>query len=380
LRLAVYNDYRFWRADGRVWTERAFIVFVGALAGRVDRLVMPGRLHPGEGRGELAHYPLPENIEFVPLPWYSSLASPLAVLGAMLGSLRAFWRALDEVDAVWLLGPHPSCFAFAALATLRGRKVALGVRQDLPAYTRNRHPDRRAIQLAAAGLEAGWRMLARFLPTVVVGPDLARRYRRARRLLPISVSLIHHAEIAAEPARSDYDGELRALSVGRLEAEKNPLMLADVLARLDRGSSWRLTVCGEGALAGDLKARLADLGVAARAELAGYVPIDDGLRDLYRQSHALLHVSWTEGVPQVLFEAFAAGLPVVATDVGGVAEAAGDAALLIPPGDPEAAAQALEEIAADAGLRERLVRAGLERAREVTLEAECERLARFLGD
>ena len=109
------------------------------------------------------------------------------------------------------------------------------------------------------------------------------------------------------------------------------------------------------------------------------MPIDGGLLDLYRESHALLHVSWTEGLPQILFEAFAAGLPVVATAVGGVTEAAGDAALLIPPGDPEAAAEALERVAADAELREQLVRAGLERARAVTLEAESERLARFIA-
>lgn len=340
---------------------------------------MPGRLHPGEKRGEIAHYPVPEGIEFVPLPWYGSLANPVAVFRAMLGSLRVFWRVLDEVDAVLLFGPHPSCFAFAALAALRGRRVVLGVRQDLPSYTRNRHPERRSIQLMADALEAGYRLLSRLCATVTVGPNLARNYRRARRLLPINVSLIRDSDIAAGPSRSDYGSELRALSVGRLEAEKNPLLLADVLDALGPASPWRLTVCGEGPLAGELEQRLEQLGVDGRATLAGYVPIDDGLLDLYRGSHALLHVSWTEGLPQILFEAFAAGLPVVATAVGGVAEAAGDAALLIPPGDPNAAARALERVAEDAELRERLVQAGLERARAVTLEAECERLARFIA-
>lgn len=322
---------------------------------------------------------MPEGIEFAPLPWYGSLASPLAVGRALLGSLRAFWRLLDEVDAVLLFGPHPTCFAFAALAALRRRRVVLGVRQDLPAYTRRRHPGRRSIQLIAAALEGGYRLLARLCRTVVVGPDLAHTYSRARRLLALNVSLIRDRDIAAGPCRSDYDGELRALSVGRLEAEKNPLLLADALAVLGRDSRWRLTVCGEGPLAGALERRLEELGVVERATLAGYVPIDDGLLDLYRESHALLHVSWTEGLPQILFEAFAAGLPVVATAVGGVAEAAGDAALLIPPGEPEAAARALERVATDAGLRERMVGAGLERARAVTLEAESERLARFIA-
>ena len=57
-------------------------------------------------------------------------------------------------------------------------------------------------------------------------------------------------------------------------------MLADVLARLD--PSWRLVICGEGPLEADLRERLAELGVADRAELRGYVPIDGGLSELYR--------------------------------------------------------------------------------------------------
>src|SRR5664279_3861017 len=75
VRLAVYNDYRFWRVEGRVWTERAFIAFLGGVSERVERLVMPGRLGPEEGHVELAHYPVPEEIEFVPMPWYESLAN-----------------------------------------------------------------------------------------------------------------------------------------------------------------------------------------------------------------------------------------------------------------------------------------------------------------
>ena len=93
-----------------------------------------------------------------------------------------------------------------------------------------------------------------------------------------------------------------------------------------------------------------------------------------------LHVSWTEGMPQVLLEAFAAGTPVVATAVGGVPEAAGDAALLIPPGDADAAAAAIARIAADPELRRELVTRGIERVRGRTLEAESARVARFLAD
>ena len=109
------------------------------------------------------------------------------------------------------------------------------------------------------------------------------------------------------------------------------------------------------------------------------MPIDGGLLELYRTSHAFLHVSWTEGFPQVLVEAFASGLPVVATAVGGVPAAADGAALLVEPDDAPAAAEALERIAADGELRRQLIAAGLERARGGTLEAASARLAEFLS-
>jgi D-inositol-3-phosphate glycosyltransferase len=77
-------------------------------------------------------------------------------------------------------------------------------------------------------------------------------------------------------------------------------------------------------------------------------------------------------------EAFAAGVPVVATDVGGVAAAFGDAMRLVPAGNADAAATALREIAADPGLRETLVRAGHNHAAARTAGVEVERVAEFL--
>jgi len=376
VKLLVYTDYVYTREGETVYAERAFALFLAELRRHVERLVIIGRLDPSSG---VSHYRLPADVEFVPLPHYSSLVNARESAPAMLRSLARFWRALRDVDTVWLLGPYALSVLFAGLAAVRGRRVALGVRQDQPAYVRSRHPGRRWVHLAGDALEATYRLLARVCPVVVVGPEIARNYRRSKRVLPISVSLVRESDVVApESAMArPYDGELVALSVGRLEREKNPLLLADILARLD--DRWRLVVCGEGPMDTHLRARLAELGIASRAEVRGYVPIDGELPELYRSSHALLHVSWTEGVPQVLFEAFAAGLPAVATAVGGVPEAAGDAALLVPPGDAAAPARELERIASDGGLRERLIAAGHALVSERTLESESERVASFLA-
>jgi glycosyltransferase involved in cell wall biosynthesis len=380
MRLAVYTDYAYRQdAQGVVTGERAFVLFMTALRPRVDRLVLVGRLHVRPGR---SRYPLGEGVEFVGLPYYESLARPRQVLGSLAGSMGRFWRLLDDVDTVWLLGPYAHAIGFALLALARRRRVVLGVRQDLPRYIRARRPNARWMHVAADLLEVVWKLLARRHAVVVVGPELERRYGHARSLLATTVSLVHEHDVIepAQLAGRTYDGELTLLTVGRIDVEKNPLLLADILARLlDSGRDWRLVVCGEGPLHVALQARLQELGLLDRVELRGYVPIDGGLLDLYRRSHAFLHVSLTEGFPQVLVEAFASGLPVVATAVGGVPAAAAGAALLVQPRDAAAAADALERIVADADLRERLIAAGLERAREGTLEAAAERLARFLA-
>jgi glycosyltransferase involved in cell wall biosynthesis len=378
VRLGVYTDYVYHRIDGVLHAERAFALFLAALAPHFDRVVLIGRLAPDAGE---ARYPLPAELELVPVPHYVTLADPVAALRSLSGSLRTMWHALDQLDLLWVLGPYPHAIALALLGRVRGRSVVLGVRQDWPSYVRMRHPHSRRMHKAADLMEWMWRSLARRLPAVAVGPELRQRYGHAPAVLELSVSLVPGAAVLQSVPPRDYGGELRVLSVGRLDEEKNPLLLADVLAALRRRDPrWRLLVAGEGPLAPELARRLEALGVGDHAELLGYVPMGPDLLGLYRTSHVLLHVSWTEGFPQVLIEAFASGLPVVATAVGGVAEGVGTAAVLIEPGDSTAATRALERIAEDAPLREQVTAEGLRRAAGLTLEAQVDRLASFLRE
>lgn len=375
VRLLLFEDSVYWQDGGRRFTDQAFLWFALHLSSRFSRTEVLGRLDPVAGR---SHYELPSDVEFSALPYYPTLASPASFL-AIARSMRVLWGALGRADVVWLLGPHPLALVLAVLAPLRRTHVVLGVRQDLPAYTRHRHPGRPLAHLAADLLEAAWRRLGQRRAVVVVGPDLARAYRTSRRLVQLGISVVPATDLELPATARSYDGELTVVSVGRLEAEKNPLLLADVLALLRAHEPrWRLVVCGEGPMRDELQSRLARLGLSEHAELRGYVPVDGGLREVYRDGHVLLHVSWTEGVPQVLYEAWAAGLPVVATDVGGVREVADGAARLLPPGDAAAAAAAVVQVAADDAVRAALVSAGRRRAADTTLESGLARLTELL--
>lgn len=392
-RLAVFCDFSY-RRDGDVITaELPFSLFLEALARHFAAVTLIGRLDPAERRFP---YEL-RRIALEPLPYYASGADLGAVMRALPAAVRRFWAVLARVDVVWVLGPNPPhAIVFALMALARRKPLVLGVRQQLPRLIRHRHPGRPHVWLAAWVLERMFRLLGRFAGVVVVGPELAREYRHARRLHRALISLLSAADMAAAGGPGGADGtdgrggdeardygaaQLRLLSVGRLDPEKNPLLMADILRdALRTDGRWRLEVCGDGSLAEALRARADELGVGDRLVMHGHIGFGDPLWELYRSSHALLHVSMTEGMPQVLLEAFAARLPVVATAVGGVPEMARGRGLLIPPSDAPAGATALRRLLDQPDERERHVQAGVAYAADHTLEAESQRLARFLKE
>jgi glycosyltransferase involved in cell wall biosynthesis len=146
-------------------------------------------------------------------------------------------------------------------------------------------------------------------------------------------------------ARQGWPAE-RALVgfVGRLETVKGPDRLLEVAQRGPRDAAFVLI--GGGSLADALARRIAAEDLGARVALLGEVP---DAAPYFAQLDALAMTSRHEGLPMVLLEAAAAGVPVVAYDVGGVREVldGGPAARRIPDGDAAAFSAALAAMLAD---------------------------------
>jgi glycosyltransferase involved in cell wall biosynthesis len=140
------------------------------------------------------------------------------------------------------------------------------------------------------------------------------------------------------------------LSVGRFVPIKNVALLIDALARMRQvDSSAHLLLVGEGPDQRALEQQAARLGLAGAVTFAGYVP-QDRMAPYYRAADVFALPSEFDNSPNVVLEAMACGLPVVATDVGGVADyVVGDrGGSLVPEGDAGALADALNRwLAAD---------------------------------
>jgi glycosyltransferase involved in cell wall biosynthesis len=157
------------------------------------------------------------------------------------------------------------------------------------------------------------------------------------------------------------------VAVGRLKAPKDFLTLVRALGRLTP-DSFEAVIIGEGPDRARLEDEIGYLGLEGRVRLAGE---RRNVPELLAESDIFALASSSEGMPVSVLEAMAAGLPVVASRVGGVPEQVvdGETGLLVDPGDPQDFAEALAMLVGDGELRRRLGAAGRARAeKEFDLE------------
>lgn len=124
------------------------------------------------------------------------------------------------------------------------------------------------------------------------------------------------ADIATARRRLAIDEDRETIvSVGRLEPRKRHMLVVEQLAGL-LSNGRQLVIAGEGPLHGQIEEVAARRGVAGAVHLVGHVDV----RDVFEAADVLVHASSCEGVPQVVIQALAAGVPVVATDAEGLRE------------------------------------------------------------
>ena len=159
---------------------------------------------------------------------------------------------------------------------------------------------------------------------------------------------------------------VRLLSVGRLVPKKGHVHQIEACRELARrGQHFQLRIIGGGPLAGELRALVAGAGLADRIELVGERPPAEveaayGWADVFWHTGIVDAQGDRDGLPNVVPEAMAHGLPVISSAAGGAAEAVSDGVtgLIVDPADTSALANAVQRLADDPAWRVRLGTAG----------------------
>jgi glycosyltransferase involved in cell wall biosynthesis len=168
----------------------------------------------------------------------------------------------------------------------------------------------------------------------------------------------------------DLHRPVRLIYVGRFSPEKGIPVLLRALPKLH--CDFELRLVGSGSQQGQLERLASELSVRDRVQFLGAMAWGDALFDVMRNSDILILPSHTEGLGLVLLEAMSQGLPVVASDVGGIPEIVVHevTGLLFPVGDADALAALLSRLIGDKGLRTRVRKTALEVARLNTIDRQ----------
>ncbi len=287
----------------------------------------------------------------VEIPFYAGLRVGVPSLPAIVETL-----AEGRYDLVHLCSPGPAGIAAALIAAVTGAPVLGSYHTELEAYAQVRTGDPR--------LEAGMRMA------------LSAFYGRCGRVLspsPASDAALRELGIAPQRIgrwergvdvdrfgpRNRVDGlfgdAINVLYAGRFSREKGADLLADAfLAARERDPRLHLVLAGGGPEEAALRAR-----VGEHATFLGWLTGDD-LARAYASADLFLFASRTDTFGQVLLEAEASGLPVVAVDEGGPRSIVEHGVTgLLCPASADALSHALVELAADPSWRGRMAQAGL---------------------
>ena len=213
------------------------------------------------------------------------------------------------------------------------------------------------------------RSYARFDAVVAVSRKLAldlapsESSRKAPIVVPNAWGPMNE-QLSSESAREELNLSIELFHigwVGRISREKGPDVLIEAIPAL-RDLNIHVTLIGEGVERRKLEQRARELGIENRVSWPGEVA---GASRLFPAFDVFVNSSRTEGTPITLFEAMHAGVPIVATSVGGVPDVvSSDEALLIPAEDPAALASAIREVhdhPADAAARATRARSRLEK-------------------
>lgn len=370
----------FWQAaDGSVWeAEGSFGRYVDSLAPYFDEIVLSvpvfDQPQPAGSRLRSA------NVRLAPLPYFPGPRQFYPMLPVMQRRLRDFVR---QCDVIHLRVPTPAAIFAFRLARAARKPVFLLVVGDYQALLP--HLGYRGLKKLLFGAYVAFEewalrhMTTRAL-TFANGAALREKHeRQGATVIETKTTTLSLADISS---RTDTcgGGPIRCLTVSRIDPRKGLRVLPEVVAALVAGGH-DVTIDIVGPTVGQIgdterdaiAAEARRLGVEDRVRLRGTIPLDQ-LMPLYQQYDAfVLPTQPGEGIPRVLLEAMAAGLPIVTTGVSGIRSLVrhGENGLLIDESSAEAIATGLEQIMSDAALRRRIIDGGYRTARVHTLERQA---------
>lgn len=341
--------------------------YIDSLAQKVDEIVIFAYwFRPSSSWYEgSSHYKFTsKNVSFVELP-LNETTSFLSKVVQMLKVAKVIYRNFHRFDVLYLFIPgYPSAIAFlinhiiskpffvyaASDWSIEESKLIFRWSKGIGGYAFGLY--------SRVNLWLERKLITDALFTVAASPGCISRYSNWSDAVYRTVPRINRSELSMY-YREDtcIRKNTTLLFVGGLYLRKGIEYLLEAVALLNSQYPLNLVIVGEGEDRVYFEKRSCDLGICDIVSFRGHLPYGPELMNEFKRADIFVFPSLGEGFPRVLYEAMTHGLPIVATDVGGVALEVLDGVrgLLVPPSDSNALAQSVMKIIENVELRRQLI-------------------------
>lgn len=317
--ILIFSDFIYERKGNSYFTDDSYLIFLNQVSSHFKKKTYLGRIGQHELKEKSFKISLDDE-DFVELPYYSSLKKlhclNIFKLFRLFQNIR---RAVKKSDVLWIAWPHPISLLILLFQIGKRKRVVLNVRCDLARLVKIRYKGFfRFLALRFIGF--GNTLLSLFFKDVVVlttGTELQDMYTK---LVPQTYAIKNTIISRKDIFRPDRKiiGPINLLSVGRLEPEKGIEYLLEAIPLVREKCEVNLCVIGDGQNKNELTTLSKKLGIADAVKFHGHIPFGEELLHHYKRSDIFILPSLSEGLPRVVNEVRAFGLPIISTDVGGL--------------------------------------------------------------
>jgi len=224
--------------------------------------------------------------------------------------------------------------------------------------------------------------LVKNYPAIFLGKALIKNYDKINsKYMFFSMNLIKENEIFYRNDTCQND-LIKLLYVGNIEKEKGLDALLEALNYLQaKEINFILEIVGEGPYRSFLEKKIKKLDLQDKVKFSGAIMFGNELFQKYKSADIFVLPSLSEGIPKVLFEAMAFGLPIVATKVGGIPDVIKhlENGYLVKPGNSIQLAEAINVLIKNSDLRKKIIQNNYVLVKTCTLEKQVEKFCDFVA-
>ena len=325
-----------------------------------------------------------KDIKLAPRPYYGGSVSSFfkSIHKIAIPTIRNIYTCINSADLIMIRIPSPIAIISWIFSRIQNKPYFVYIAGDVvKAASHGDKYNKITERVIAKAASKYFRVLEKIVCyntlSFAVGSDLYKEFNKVSKKCVMIIPSTITTEIITRKRLDATKKEWSVLYVGRLVPVKGIMYLLQAISILERRNKKNkitLHLAGDGYARSKLEKMADTLKISHMVKFHGRIPFGENMWNMYKRADLFVLPSLSEGIPKVILEAMAFGLPVIATNVGGIPDVVKHkkTGLLVEPRSPEQLAQAIEEIIENKELRENIIYNSHQFIKEHTVERFAE--------